>query len=100
MIPQSMNPYVPVAKKFLYDLAPLKFKQHEEILERTILALNHKKDIEDFLKLLADIYETGFSTSVEQHKSELTKLGLKVQIVANKPNEEQKIFNRKNQGDL
>lgn len=99
MIP-SMNPYVPVARKFLYDLVPQKFKQHEEILERIILTLNHKKDIEGFLKLLADVYETGFNTSVEQHKSELTRLGLKVQIVASKPTEEQKIFNQKSQDDL
>jgi len=79
------NPKVFVIKKYMFEILQQKFQEHEQIVERMANSLITEKDFEGFNKLVASIYETGYMKAVNDHKEQLAKLGLKVNVVPEKP---------------
>jgi hypothetical protein len=90
-------------KKFMFDMLQDKFATHEETIDRLSQSINTGKDYQAFGALVADIYEVGFMEAIKQHKSELEKAGLGVNVVPGKSQEKEdksttRIF-KKNQDD-
>lgn len=81
------NPRAFTLKKWFYDMLKLDYAAHDTIIERISSSLTTQKDVEDFGKLIGQVYETAYKKAVEDYKAEAEKLGLKVSVVAPKPAE-------------
>lgn len=77
---QAGNSYQ--VKKAIFNLVPEKYHKNEAIIERLGALLITDSDVKSFFSLLADVYETGYLKSVNDHKEQLNKIGLKARIVA------------------
>jgi hypothetical protein len=76
------NPLGQGVKKFFYDLlGPERYPNHEVIIEQVSRVIYNEKDYENLGKCMAEIYEAGFMRAVEEQKAELTRLGLKVNML-------------------
>jgi hypothetical protein len=78
------NPRGWTLRKTLYEFLKARYQKNEEILDRISLHLVTEKDNKQFFQLITDVYEMGFLQAVEQQKSQLEKLGLKVNITSDK----------------
>ena len=93
------NPMAHGLKKFIHDLLGVeKFVQHQPSVEQISRIVYNQSDYEGIGKLFAKVYEAGFMRAVEEQKSELTRLGLKVSLKA-KTADAPPIFNQKNPSD-
>ena len=68
-------------KKYLFEIYKEKYGENEEIIERICNTLYLNKDIEAFVKLITNAYETGFTTAVKQQTEQLKKFGVEVTVV-------------------
>lgn len=75
------NPKAFTLKKWFYELLKLNYASHDTIIERVSTSLTTDKDLEDFGKLIGQIYEMGFRKAIEEYAKEAEKIGLKVSIV-------------------
>lgn len=62
------------------DVAP-----HDIIIERVATSLTTDKDLEDFGKLVGQVYELGYRKAVEDYREQVEKLGLKINIIPPPP---------------
>ncbi len=62
------------------DILKQKYNQNENIIDRVSSHMLIKKDAEDFMQLVSDIYQRGFADAVDGYKEQLAKLGYKVKI--------------------
>jgi hypothetical protein len=79
------NPQTFAIKKYMSEILKEKYPPHEAIIERLIPVLSSTKDYEAFGRLIADLYETAYLKAVGDHKEALAKVGLKANVVAEKP---------------
>lgn len=82
------NPKAFTLKKWFGELLKSNSKNHEDIIERLSLALITNKDLEDFGKLIANVYESGYFKAIADYKKQLGKMGLKVEIVPEEQKDE------------
>jgi hypothetical protein len=75
------NPKAFTIKKWLYELLNLNYASHDQIIERVSYSLITEKDLEDFSKLIGQVYETGYKKAVEDYRKQFEDMGLKIQIV-------------------
>lgn len=75
------NPKVFTLKKWFCDMLKINYTPHDTIIERVSCSLTTEKDLEDFGKLIGQVYETGYRKAVEDYKDQIEKLGLKIEIV-------------------
>lgn len=75
------NPRSFTLKKWFYDLLKLDYVAHDIIIERVSTALTTEKDLEDFGKLIGQVYETGYRKAVDDYRSQIENMGLKVNMV-------------------
>jgi hypothetical protein len=64
----------------VFEISKTKYVENEEIIERLCSLILTKHDGEKFIKLIMDIYESGYKKSVNDHKEILEKLGYSVKI--------------------
>jgi hypothetical protein len=76
------NPRGFTLKKWFYDLLGLDSAAHDAIIDRVAAALTTDKDLEDFGKLISQVYERGYKKAVNDHKEQMEKLGLKVHLTS------------------
>jgi hypothetical protein len=76
------NPKAFTLKKWFYDMLGINYASHDIIIERVASSLTTEKDLEDFGKLLGQVFETGFRKAIEEYAKEAEKVGLKVSIVS------------------
>jgi len=76
------NPRLYTLKKWFYELLGLSYSNHDTIIERISGSLTTQKDIEDFGKLVGQVYEIGYRKAIEDYKKEVEKLGMKIEIVS------------------
>lgn len=76
------NPRSFTLKKWFYELLGLQYSAHDSIIERISTSLSTEKDVEDFGKLIGQVYEVAYKRAVNDYKVEVEKLGLKVHVVA------------------
>ncbi len=71
-------------KKVMFDLIKEKYYKNEQIIDRLGTMLANDSDMKSFFTLVTDVYETAYMKSVQDHKEQLTQLGLTATIVAEK----------------
>ncbi len=71
-------------KKVMFDLIKEKYYKNEQIIDRLGTMLANDNDMKSFFTLVTDVYETAYMKSVQDHKEQLTQLGLTATIVAEK----------------
>lgn len=76
------NPRGQFLKKTIFEVLKERYHRNENIVERLSVVLQTESDLNEFIKLVADIYETGYTKSINDHKEQLEKLGISVKIVA------------------
>ncbi len=75
------NPKGIAVKKMMYEFLKERYGKNDQIIERLTTALQTEADIQAFVKLVMDVYETGYMRAVEDHREQLQKIGLQVKIV-------------------
>lgn len=71
-------------KKVMFELIKEKYYKNEQIIDRLGTMLANESDMKSFFTLVTDVYETAYMKSVQDHKEQLTQLGLTATIVAEK----------------
>jgi hypothetical protein len=79
------NPKGFTMKKWFYDLLGLEYAGHDAIIERVATSLTTQQDLEDFGKLIGQVYEKGYRKAIDDYKKEAERVGLKVSVVAPPP---------------
>lgn len=74
------NPRAFTLKKWFVELLGSDYAPHDTIIERVSGSLQTEKDVEDFGKLIGQVYEKAYRKAVEDYKVEVERLGLKVSI--------------------
>jgi hypothetical protein len=93
MLPMMPNPMAVVIKKYLFEMLKEKYAKNERLIERLAQMLVTREDYESFGSLMGDLYESGFLRATDQYREQLSKMGLKVDVVAEeRPREGKKIF--------
>ena len=83
------NPKSFTLKKWFAELLKGKFPPHENIIERVSMSLVTEKDLTDFGKLVAEVYEAGYLKAVNDYRAQFEKMGVKISIVAEEPKKSQ-----------
>lgn len=83
------NPKAFTLRRWFYDLLKVNFAAHDQTIERVSTALLTDKDLEDFGKLIGQVYETGYRKAIDDYKGQLEAMGLQV-----------KFFNPENQESI
>lgn len=87
MNPFAQNPQAVAIKRYLFEMLKDRYRKNERYIDRVALSTVTREDYESLGALLADVYESGFMRAVEQYKENISRLGLKVEVV---PEERQK----------
>ena len=69
-----------VIKHWCNQLLKHRYQPHEEIIERINSALNTDQDVQDFGKLMMEVYEAGFMKAFNDYKKEAEKRGIRLSI--------------------
>lgn len=80
------NPKAFTLKKWFYELLKLNYSAHDPIIERVSSSLVTDRDLEDFGKLIGQVYETGYRKAVDDYRKQFEDMGLKIQIVTPESN--------------
>lgn len=83
----NVNPQTQVLKKYIFEIIKEKYAKHENIIDRLSVSLITRNDFEEFGRLIADIFESGYMRSLQEQKDILTKAGINVVV---KPSEKPK----------
>ena len=74
------DPKIQQIKKLVFEISKTKYVENEEIIERLCSLIITKHDGDKFIKLIMDIYESGYKKSVNDQREILEKLGYSVKI--------------------
>ena len=87
MIPLSQyNPYGVAIKKYLVEIVPSTFtEQTSDLVDRMVHSLVTKKDAERLIRLLGDIYQSGYDKALEATTAALEARGMKLKMLPIKP---------------
>lgn len=77
-----MNPRAFTLKKWFHDLLGESYAPHDTAIERVATALTTDRDVEDFGKLMTQVFEKGYRKAVEDYRKEAERLGLTVTVVS------------------
>jgi hypothetical protein len=76
------NPQSNAIKKHIFELIKERYSKNEKFIERIASGITTKEDYESLGRLITDLYEAGFLRAVDQYRDQFTKMGMKVNIVA------------------
>lgn len=74
------NPRSFTLKKWLIELLQERYVPHDTIVERVSTSLATDQDVTDFGSLITQIYESGYRKAVEDYRSQMEQLGIKVTV--------------------
>lgn len=74
------NPKSFTIKQWLSQLLQENYSHHDQTAERVAASLLTEQDLEDFGKLLTQVYEKGYRKAVEDYKHQVEKFGIQVTI--------------------
>lgn len=87
MLNYMANPRSFTLKKWLAELLKEKYPPHDQTADRVATALVTEKDLEAFGKLIIEVYEKGYFKAVSDYKEQFEKLGVKINVVAERPSQ-------------
>lgn len=76
------NPRSHYIKKSMFEVLQERYSQNEQIIERLGAVLVTESDLQAFMKMIGDIYESAYMKAVNDHKVQLEKAGLVAKIVS------------------
>lgn len=82
LIRYMSNPRAFTLRKWFYDLLKVNYVAYDNIIERVSTSLITERDLEEFGKLVGQVYETGYKKAVEDYRKQMEDMGLKVHVVA------------------
>lgn len=71
-------------KKYIAQILENKYMAYEETIERATHQLITERDMSSFGKMVADIYEAGYMRAVNDYKTQLEKMNIRVNITTQK----------------
>jgi hypothetical protein len=71
-------------KKWMSELLKERYKNHELIIERVSHSITTDKDIQDFARVVVDLYEMGYLKCLNDYKGKLQELGIGVSVIPEK----------------
>ena len=77
---QLMNPRKHAIRKWLSEILKDRYTKHDSLVDRIGHHLVTNKDMEDFTKLVADLFEVGYLKCLNDYKDKLKVHGLNVKI--------------------
>lgn len=77
---QLMNPRKHAIKKWLFDILQERYPKHDALVDRVGHYLVTSKDMDDFTKLVADLFEVGYLKCLNEYRDKLKSHGLSVKI--------------------
>lgn len=84
MIPFMQNPQSTAIRKYLFEVLKERYGRNGKYVERLAASALTKEDYEALGRLVADIYEAGFMRAMDQYKEQMSKLGMRVNVVPEK----------------
>ena len=72
------NPRSFTLKNWFAQLLKQDYLPHDTIVERVSSALTTDQDIEDFGRLIGQVFESGYRRAVDDYQDEAAKMGLKI----------------------
>lgn len=88
LLNHALNPKNFILKKWFADILYGRVVQHEDIIERISHALATNKDMENFGKLVADVYDVAYRRAAADYQEQGEKAGFNVRVVQ-KPSSDQ-----------
>jgi len=80
-LPQNFNPHAIAIKKYLVQTLPDKCNnQTMDMIDRIAHILVTKRDMETFIKLIADLYQGGYTKAIEVTSEKLEQQGIKLKF--------------------
>lgn len=81
------NPKAYTVKRWLSALLKEKYTtKHDSTVERVSSALITEQDLQDFSSLITELYEIAYRKAVADYQQEFEKMGVKINVVAEKTN--------------
>lgn len=80
---QFINPKKTAIRKWLNEILQERYAKHDGIAERITHCLITNKDMDDFSKLIAEIFEVGYLKCLNEYKVKLKEHGLQVKLKYN-----------------
>lgn len=74
------NPRCFTLKRWFVELLQEKYPPDDTIIERIATSLSTDRDIEDFGKLIMEVYHKAYYRAVNDYKEQAEKMGLKIII--------------------
>ncbi len=74
------NQKLTIINKWIADVLGEKGIDHINILERLSTVMITNKDLEEFSKLMSDVYGKGYQKAINDNKAQLEKLGYSVEL--------------------
>ena len=74
------NPRSFILKRWFHDILRENYGPHDEIIERVATSLATDKDMEDFGKLIGQVYQTAYMKAVNEYRDQAEKMGLTVTV--------------------
>lgn len=75
------NPRGHAFKKAMFEILKERYSNNETIIDRLSVALQTESDMNQFLKMVADIYEKAYIKAVDDQREQLEKIGLSARII-------------------
>lgn len=76
------NPKSNVIKKYMADILQHRYPPNANFLDRIASTLTTEQDMKDFAALVSSIYQAAYEKSVNDHREQLSKLGITTTIQA------------------
>jgi len=86
MLENNMNRYMSnprafVLKKWLGELLKERYQQHDQIADRVAASLITESDLEQFGKLMTEIFDLGYTKAINDYREQFEKLGVQIKII-------------------
>lgn len=77
-----MNPYGVAIKKYLIEAIPNRYTESiDDTVDRLVHSLATKKDAENLIKLMGELYQAGFDKAIQGMDKAIQAQGMKLKIV-------------------
>lgn len=74
------NPRCYTIKRWLMEILKEEYTPHDMIVERVATSLTTDKDVEEFGKLIMQVYHKAYNRAVSDYREQAEKMGLKIVV--------------------
>lgn len=68
-------------QKYMFEILQDRYAHNQQVIERVSHALVTQQDLNDWGRLVVDLFEMGYLKATEQYKEQMAKMGYDVKIV-------------------